>query len=157
MHTLVAHMDQSAAVVASYQTLSKITGMSVMTVRRAAGDLVNGQWVQIVKIGGKGSTNAFVVNSRVAWASRRDDLHLSVFSARVIADAFEQDEASLEGQPLRRVPMLKAGEIQLPSGPGEHPPSQPSIEGLEPDLPAIMESNDQAELEARGQQRLLED
>ena len=82
MHTLVAHMDQSAAVVASYATLAKITGMSVMTIRRAVADLQAGNWVQVVKIGGKGATCAYVVNSRVAWASSRDMLPMAAFSAR---------------------------------------------------------------------------
>lgn len=139
MHTLVAHMDQSTAVVASYPTLAKITGMSVMTVRRAAADLVQGQWVQVVKIGGKGTANAFVVNSRVAWASSRDTLHMAAFSARVLADAAEQEHEALEGPPLQRVPVLRAGDLQLPTGPGEEPPSQPAIDGLEPDLPSIKE------------------
>ena len=82
MHTLVAHMDQSAAVVASYATLAKITGMSVMTIRRAVADLQAGNWVQVVKIGGKGAACAYVVNSRVAWASSRDMLPMAAFSAR---------------------------------------------------------------------------
>ena len=81
MHTLVAHMDQSAAVVASYATLAKITGMSVMTIRRAVADLQAGNWVQVVKIGGKGPC-AYVVNSRVAWASSRDMLPMAAFFAR---------------------------------------------------------------------------
>ena len=40
--------------------------------------------------------------------------------------------------------------MQLPTGPGERPPSQPSIEGMEPDLPVITRD----ELEKRGQLRL---
>ena len=64
MHHLVAHMDQSAAVVASYATLAKICGFSVATVRRAVDDLKSRQWIQVVQIGGKGAANAFVVNSR---------------------------------------------------------------------------------------------
>ena len=74
MHHLVAHMDQSAAVVASYATLAKICGFSVATVRRAVDDLKSRQWIQAVQIGGKGAANAFVVNSRVAWAANRDML-----------------------------------------------------------------------------------
>jgi len=137
MHTLVAHMDQSAAVVASYATLAKITGMSVMTIRRAVADLQAGNWVQVVKIGGKGATCAYVVNSRVAWASSRDMLPMAAFSARVLADPDDQDQVTLEGPTLQRVPILRAGEMQLPTGEGEDPPSQPSIDGLEPDLPTI--------------------
>ena len=89
-----------------------------------------------------------MVNDRVAWDKPRDKLSLSIFSATVVSDAAEQ--AALDGPPLRRIPVLFPGERQLPTGPGEEPPSQPSIPGMEPDLPSIH----QAELEARGQQRL---
>lgn len=153
-HYLVANMESSGAVVASYATLAKITGMSVATVRRAIDDLKADRWVEVVQIGGKGGANAFVINSRVGWAQGRDKLHLAAFSARVIADREEQ--ACIDDAPLRRIPTLMPGERQLPSGPGEEPPSQPSIEGLEPDLPAVQagDAADRAALEARGQQRL---
>ena len=45
-----------------------------------------------------------------------------------------------------------AGRAPVADWPGEDPPSQPAIDGMEPDLPSL-----QAELEKRGQQRLLED
>lgn len=148
MHQLVAHMDQrSAAVVASYSTLSKISRMSLATVRRAVDDLKAGNWIQVVQIGGKGAANAFVVNSRVGWAASRDQLHMASFSAQVLADANDQDAATLTGPKLRRLPVLNHGEFQLPTGLSQDPPSQPSIEGMEPDLPAIHE------LEVGDQQR----
>ena len=103
-------MDQSAAVVASYATLAKICGFSVATVRRAVDDLKSRQWIQVVQIGGKGAANAFVVNSRVAWAANRDMLPLAAFTARVLASPDEQDAETLDGPPLRRVPILRAGE-----------------------------------------------
>ena len=137
MHQLVAHMDQSAAVVASYATLAKISRMSLATVRRAVDDLKSGNWIQVVQVGGKGGANAFVVNSRVGWATSRDMLHLAAFSARVLATSEEQDEATLTGPELRRLPILRHGELQLPTGPGEDPPSQPFIAEMEPDLPAM--------------------
>ncbi len=138
LHTLVAHMDQSAAVVCSYAALAQLTGMSYATIRRAVADLKAGQWIQTIQIGGKGGGLAFVVNSRVAWSSRRENLPLAVFSARVLAIGSEQEPGTLDGPPLRRVPVLRhLGERQLPTGPGEDPPSQPSFDGLEPDLPAI--------------------
>lgn len=139
MHILVAYMDQSAAVVASYATLSKLSSMSVATVRRAIDDLKVRNWIQVVQVGGKGGANAFVVNSRVAWATRRDTLHMAVFSARVLADAADQDVETLDGPPLRRFPIMNPDELQLPTGPGEEPPAQPALEGLEPDLPALHE------------------
>lgn len=134
-HYLVANMEQSGAVVASYATLAKITGMSVATVRRAIDDLKADRWIEVVQIGGKGGANAFVINSRVAWAQGRDKLHMSAFTARVIADREEQQQ--IDDVPLRRIPVLHPGERQLPSGPSAEPPSQPAIEGLEPDLPAV--------------------
>lgn len=97
--------------------------------------------------------NAYVVNDRVAWGQPRDQLRLSVFSATVIADFGDQEEALLGHADLRRIPTLYPGELQLPTGPGEDPPNQPPIPGLEPDLPALSETE---QLEQRGQQRLLE-
>lgn len=137
LHQLVANMDQSAAVVCSHGTLSEICGFSVATVKRAIADLVKNQWVQVVQLGGKGAACAYVVNSRVAWAAPRDMRHMSAFSARVLSRASEQDQVSLEGPQLRRIPVLRRGEAQLPSGAGQTPPSQPALEGLEPDLPSI--------------------
>lgn len=150
-HFLVAHMERTGAVVASYATLAKITGMSVATVRRALDDLKADRWIEVVQIGGKGGANAYVINSRVAWALGRDKLHMAAFTARVIADAEEQPQ--LDDTPLRRIPTLHPGELQLPTGPGEDPPSQPSIPGMEPDLPSL---SVQEELERRGQLRLTE-
>lgn len=149
MHHLVARMDQSAAVVASHATLAAITGMSASTIKRAIADLKAGNWVQAVQLGGKGGALAFVVNSRVGWATTREKIHLAAFSAQVLAIGDEQDGDYLDGPQLHRLPILRNGERQLPSGPGQTPPSQPAIDGLEPDLPSI-----QAELEARGQLRL---
>ncbi len=138
MHHLVAHMDQQTAVVASHAVLAQITGMSPSTVKRAIADLKDGNWVQVVQIGGKGGALAFVVNSRVGWATDRNKLHMAAFSARVLASGAEQEAGYLENQPaLHRIPALHPTERQLPSGPGLDPPSQPSIEGLEPDLPSI--------------------
>ena len=80
-----------------------------------------------------------MVNDRVAWGQPRDQLRLSVFSAAVVADHDDQDEALLGHGDLRRIPTLYPGEQQLPSGPGEEPPSQPTFDGFEPDLPARIE------------------
>lgn len=151
MHYLVAEMDESAAVVASHATLAAISGMSSSTVKRAISDLKAGNWVQVVQIGGKGGALAFIVNSRVGWATKREKLHLAAFTAKVLASGQEQEAGYLEAPALHKLPMLSPGEAQLPTGNGEGPPSQPAIEGLEHDLPSI-----QAQLEKRGQGRLIE-
>lgn len=161
-HHLVAQMGHQNAVVISQALLAKLMGCSVETVKRAVRDLVTEKWISVVRLG-KGKEAAYVVNDRVAWGQPRDQLRLSVFSAAVVADFDDQDEALLGHGDLRRIPTLFPGEQQLPTGPGEEPPSQPAFPGLEPDLPHIdMETGEvldgdmqtRVALEQRGQQRL---
>lgn len=136
LHHLVAQMGHQNAVVVSQKTLAKLMGIHERTVRRAVADLVEERWIQVVRLG-SGKEAAYVVNDRVAWGQRRDQLCLSVFSATVIADVEDQDQTALDHEDLRRIPTLYPGEQQFASGPGEEPPTQPSIPGMEPDLPAL--------------------
>lgn len=137
LHHLVAKMGQQNAVVISQKTLSLLMGCSLDTVQRALRVLVDERWIQIVKMNGPGTVAAYVVNDRVAWGQPRDQLRLSVFSATVVANSDEQDAHTLENVALRRIPSLFPGERQLPSGDGQEPPSQPSLDGLEHDLPHL--------------------
>jgi len=146
LHHLVAQMGHQNAVVIPQAVLAKLMNRSVDTVQRAVKDLVSERWIQVVRVG-RGKEAAYVVNDRVAWGQPRDQLRLSVFSAAVVVDLDDQDEAMLGHGDLRRIPTLYPGEQQLPTGPGEDPPTQPSITGLEPDMPHI-------DLEQHGQQRL---
>lgn len=148
LHYMCAYMVDQNALVISQSVLAKRLGVSPRTIATAISDLSANQWIQIVRLG-KGKECAYVVNDRVAWDKPRDKLNLSLFSANVVADADDQYE--LEGPPLKRIPVLFPGERQLPTGPGEDPPSQPAIEGLEVDLPSLSK---QAELEARGQMQI---
>lgn len=149
-HHLVAQMGHQNAVVISQALLAKIMGCSIETVKRAVRDLVAERWVSVVRLG-KGKEAAYVINDRVAWGQSRDQLRLSMFSAAVVVDYDDQDEALLGYGDLRRLPTIYPGEMQLPSGPGEEPPSQPTIPGMEPELPHTTPTED---LERRGQQRL---
>lgn len=135
LHHLVAQMGDQNAVVIPQKVLAQLMGRSLPTVERAVRDLVAERWIQVVRLG-KGKEAAYVVNDRVAWGQPRDQLRLSVFSATVVADLEDQDTTSLDHAELRRIPTLFPGERQLPSGDGEPPPSQPSLDGLEHDLPA---------------------
>jgi hypothetical protein len=135
MHHLVAQMGDQNAVVVSQKILAKLMGVSERTIRSAITDLVAERWIQVVRLNGPGTVAAYVVNDQVAWGQPRDQLRLSRFSAVVVADAEDQDTLTIESGDLRRIPTLFPGERQLPSGDGEPPPSQPSLTGLEPDLP----------------------
>lgn len=136
LHVLVANMDSHAAVVASRSTLASLVGYSEATVKRAVADLRNDRWIEVVQLGGKGGVNAYVVNSRVAWANSRDQLGRATFTATVVTTRAEQTEG-ISTEPLRRIPTLYPGEQQMPTGPGLPPPHQTEFEEFEPDLPAI--------------------
>lgn len=157
LHLLVANMDKKSAVVVSQKVLAEMLRASVPTVKRAITVLQEGNWVDVVRIGSeRGGVNAYLVNRRVAWADKREKQHYAVFDARIITSAIEQDRDVLEAQdPLNQLPNF--GELQMPVGDGLPPPNQPSLNGLEPDLPAV-HGTDEAErikLESLGQARLL--
>lgn len=138
LHLLVARVGDHNAVVASQKTLAAMMDRNPRTVRRAVKDLADGNWIEVRQVGDTGSVNAYVLNDRVAWTGSRENLRYSLFSAAVVvSDAEQPDRASLGAQkPLRALPSLFPGERQLPTGSGLQPPSQPSIPGMEPDLPS---------------------
>lgn len=137
---LVARMGDRNAVAVSQKTLAKMMRCSVDTVQRAVRDLTEENYVQVVRLNGPGTVAAYVVNDRVAWGQPRDELRLSAFSATLVADAADQLEAVLnDSRPLKKLPRLFPGEQQLPTGDGLPPPSEPSLPGLELELPALAE------------------
>lgn len=139
MHVLVARMGSKNAVVVSQKTLAKIIGVTDRSIRTAVAILYDQKWIDIMQLNGPGTVVAYVVNNSVAWSQKRENLHLASFSAMVIADAEDQKQG-ISHRELRKIPMLYIGEQQLPTGPGEEPPSQPFIEGGEIDLPALKHS-----------------
>lgn len=140
MHHFVALMGPRNAIVISQKTLAKLLGVTDRTIRTAIADLVAERWISVVKMNGPGTVSAYVVNSQVAWAEKRDNLRYAVFSATVVADADDQESAMLGASDLRQIPMLYPGERQLPAGHGENPPTQPSLNGLEPELPNLIDA-----------------
>lgn len=143
MHLLVSRMDRSSnAVVASHAVLSKMLDCSPRSIKNYINVLEKDRWIQVISLG-KGATNAYVVNSMVAWSQVRENLKYSTFSAKVIADADEQSNKLSTKNDLRKIPVLfSANEQQLPSGErGSEPPVQTLMEGLEPDLPSITNEN----------------
>lgn len=135
LHLLTANVGHQNAVVISQKVIAKALGVSDRTIIRAIADLEAGNWLQVIKLGA-GRECAYVLNDRVAWADKRDNLRLSRFSAEVIADADDQSALTLSDTPLHSLPTLFSDEAQLPSGEGLPPVSQPFFEGMEPNLPA---------------------
>jgi DNA-binding transcriptional MocR family regulator len=139
---LIAQMGPQNAVVVSQKTLAKMLAVSARTVKTAVAELAAERWIQAVRLNGPGTINAYVVNSRVAWAQPRAELRMSLFHAAVIADVEDQDVVTMDVTPLRQIPSMLSGERQLPTGEGLPPPSQPFLEGLEPDLPSKRPTDD---------------
>ena len=138
MHVLVARVGPHNAVVVSQNTLMKLTRTSRRTVQRALSVLVADRWIEVRQVGQNGTVNAYIVNDRIAWTGKREGIRYSLFSASVIVSDEEQPDRHEIGRqlPLRQVPSIGRGEQQLPVGPGMPPPSEPSLPGMEQDLPA---------------------
>lgn len=136
LHMLIANMDERGALVADQKTLATLCKMSLSTIKRAVSDLTAGNWIQTISIGaGRGSSLAYVVNSRVAWADKRENLKYAMFSARVLVS--EEDNPDLGEGPLKQIPTLSPGDMQLPHGDSLPPPNQGEIDATLPDLPAL--------------------
>jgi DNA-binding transcriptional MocR family regulator len=138
MHLLLANVGRHNAVVISQKTMAGLLGCSVRTVIRAVEILQDHNWVEVRRIGSTNTTNAYIINDRVAWVGARDGLRHSMFSATVIVSEEEQpDKGTLNhDEQLKQIPFMNPDEQQIPSGPGLEPPSEPPLTGLEPDLPA---------------------
>ena len=144
MHILTARVGEHNAVVVSQKTLATLMQCSRRTVQRSVDVLVADRWIEVRQIGENGTVNAHIINDRVAWNGKRDNIRYSLFSAAVILSEEEQPDREEIGNqaPLRRLPSLFRGEQQLPAGDGLAPPSQPFFEGMEPDLPATARDDD---------------
>lgn len=138
LHVLVAQMGRHNALVTSQSNFARAAGCSVATLKRSLSVLREQNWIEVRPIGPTGTACAYIVNDRVAWTGKRDGIRYSLFSAAVLLSDDEQpDRAEIGAQPpLISIPALYPGERQLPTGDGLPPPSEPSLPGMEPDLPS---------------------
>lgn len=133
LYMLVRHMDRRGAVVASQQALAELQGVSHSTIKRAVKILRDGNWIDVIRLGGKGGALAYAVNGRFAWADKRDEMpRRAYFQASVLAVESEQDEPIDDRPAMESIPSVMPGEHVLYAGPGDDPPSQQQFDGLEP-------------------------
>ena len=149
LQLLLANMGRHNAVIISQSTMARLLGINLRTVQRAVETLKDQNWIEVRQIGQTGTTNAYIVNDRVAWSGKRDGIRYSLFSAAVVVSEDEQpDKGRIDDlDPLENVPTMYPGEQQLPTGDGLEPPSEPAIPGLEHDLPARQPEHHQTDLE----------
>lgn len=138
LHVIISQMGRHNALIASQTNLARAADCSLRTLQRSLNILKENNWVEVRQIGPTGTACAYIINDRVAWSGARDGIRYSLFSAAVLVSDDEQpDRNTLDSQtPLTKIPSLYPGERQLPAGPGLPPPSEPSLPGLEPDLPS---------------------
>ena len=136
LHVIVARMDRSSnALVISHENLAVLLGgVSTRTVKNHLTTLTKDRWIQIVSLG-RGAMNAYLVNSTVAWGLAREQIRFAQFTAQVVAADIDQSAISSEN--LRKIPVVFSGEQQLPNGIDSESPSQRTLDGISPDLPAI--------------------
>lgn len=126
---LVKTMDRQNAVMVSHESLAKLTGSSVATVKRAITVLREERWVEVLKLG---TANVYRVNSAVFWRATATGKWAS-FSAQVLVNFDEQDaktKAAVAPR-LRHVQFLDSGDEAIVSGAGlgsDDPPEQAHID-----------------------------
>lgn len=122
MLVLMANMDNKGALVASQQTLAEFCQCGLNTIKRSIAVLVAGNWIETTSIGkGRGSTLAYIINKRVAWADKRKNMEYAVLDAKLILSKKDQDV--IRTDPLIQMAMPGADESVVVTGEGLEPPS----------------------------------
>lgn len=138
MLTLIANMDNTGGVVVSQDVLATFCGCSPSTVKRALRVLVKGNWIETASIGsGRGASLAYFVNSRVAWADKRENLKYAYMNARIIISEAENPDLGKSKEPLKQVQRLLSNEEVIPHGEGIEPPAQDEFDETLRRLPSV--------------------
>ena len=147
LQMMMARMSDYNSLIASQSTLAELSGCSLRTVQRSIQALKSGGWVRAVQLGPTGSVCVYQINEDICWQGDRNGKRYVHGTAHYLASESDQPEELDALPPLVRFPTLLPGERQLPTGEGLPPPSQPSIPGMEPDLPARQATPKQLDLE----------
>lgn len=154
---LAERMNRGNAVVMSQKTMGQILGYSRATLSRAITLLKQEQWIQVVLTG---TSNAYVLNSKVLWRDHGGKRYASFFAEVVVSeDEQAQPIEDWDNIELRNLPIIRPGEQPVSTDEDLPPPDQrdllpPSAE----EIPQASESEDavtRRELEKRGQRRLV--
>lgn len=136
MLVLMANMDNRGALVASQQTLAEFCQCGLNTIKRAITVLVEGNWIETTSIGkGRGSTLAYTINKRVAWADKRKNMEYAMLDAKLILSRKDQDE--IRTTPLIQMAMVAQDEQVVVVGEGGDPPAQDEFEETLARLPTV--------------------
>lgn len=129
VHLLCRLAGDDDTVVASQRVLAERLGVSPQTIMRALRKAEAAQYIEIIRLGAT-ATGAcgYRLNSRVHWTKNSAGKSAAAFRAVVLASA--DDQPAIDSTPLRRVPVIRAGEIPIPTGDGLPPPSQPTLSGV---------------------------
>lgn len=123
---LAEKMNRQNALVCSYETISKITGLGRTTLYKAIKYLKTHNWIEVIKVG---TANAYIINSRVFWQSYGDK-KLSVFHATIVASSDEQDTSVEDWSKvnLKHFPFLNHEEEAIIAREELPPPDQSEID-----------------------------
>lgn len=129
VHLLCRLAGDDDTVVASQRVLAERLGISKSTINRALTIAAAANYIEIIRLGATATgACAYRLNSRVHWTQNSAGKSGSAFRAVVLASA--DDQPAIASTPLRRIPVIRRGEIQTAVGPGMSPPSQPGLDGL---------------------------
>jgi hypothetical protein len=118
---IAKRMGRQNALVASYDTLQQLTGLSRATVQRSLKLLRDERWITTLRVG---SASAYVVNAAVMWTTH-GHLKSAAFTATVVTTERENPEAAHAKPPkLKHLPFLEPGERAVLHGEPPDPPAQ---------------------------------
>jgi hypothetical protein len=119
----------NGVVVISKTSIQEMLDISRSTATRAIETLVQGNWVQRIRIG---TTFAFAINKNVAWVGPIEQQRHAIFNATVVASRSEQSKEDLEEKRLRKIPVVRDNEHVLAIGEEPEPPVQTMLPEVEP-------------------------